>query len=294
MGTAVRSRRRLLRFRSRRRAGVDSHDVGAFKNVVRRTRLLRVVLASAAVALLLAAAAAARNPETSDQALVPSDRIGVVVLDLSLSIADDDYAAIRRTLRRLIKEEAAIGLVVFSDAPYELLPPGTPAAELKPILRLLVAPRLGPVNNPWTQTFRAGTRISAALELARASLERDEVASGSILLVSDLETAPDDVPALTTAIAKVEKAGIRLRVVPLGPSSDSLSLFAGLLPGDAFSGDLGTAPDRREPEAGAVRTETPVILVVLGMLLFVVLAVHEALAGRLALPRSRGPEGGTA
>ncbi|MBM2822253.1 MAG: hypothetical protein HW413_999 [Thermoleophilia bacterium] len=294
MATAVRNRRRLLRFRSRRRAGVDSHDIGAFKNVVRRTLLVRLVLAGAAVALLLAAAAAARNPETSEQALVPSDRIGVVVLDLSLSIADEDYAAIRRTLRRLIKEEAAIGLVVFSDAPYELLPPGTPAAELKPILRLLVAPRLGPVNNPWTQTFRAGTRISAALELARASLERDEIASGSILLVSDLETAPDDVPALATAIANVEKAGTRLRVVPLGPSSDSLSLFAGLLPEDAFSGDLGTAPDRREPEVGAVRTETPVILVVLGMLLFVVLAVHEGLAGRLALPRSRGQEGGTA
>ena len=290
----MRSRRRLLRFRPLRRAGVDSHDVGALKNVVRRTRLLRVVLAAAAVALLLAAAAAARNPETSEQALVPPDRIGVVVLDLSLSISDDDYTAIRRTLRRLIKDEAVIGLVVFSDAPYELLPPGTPAAELKSILRLLVAPRLGPVNNPWTQTFRAGTRISAALELARASLERDEIASGSILLVSDLETAPDDVPALATAIGKVERAGIRLRVVPLGPSSDSLSLFAGLLPEDAFSGDLGTAPDRREPEAGTVRTETPVILVVLGMLLFVVLAVNEGLAGRLALPRSRGQEGGTA
>jgi hypothetical protein len=294
MGTAVRSRRRLLRLRPRRRAGVDSHDVGAFKNVARRTLLLRLLLAGAAVVLVLAAAAAARNPETSEQALVPPDRIGMVVLDQSLSITDDDLLAIRRTLRRLIEEEASIGLIVFSDAPYELLPPGTPAAELKPFLRLLVAPRLGPVQNPWTQTFRAGTRISAALELARASLGRDEIASGSILLVSDLETAPDDVPALATAIAKVEKAGIRLRVVPLGPSGDSLSLFAGLLPEDAFSGDLGTAPDRREPEAGAVRTETPVILVVLGMLLFVVLAAHEGLAGRLALPRSRGPEGGTA
>ncbi len=64
-----------------------------------------------------------------------------------------DYVTIRRTLRRLVAEEASIGLVVFSDVPYELLPPGTPAAELRPLLRLLIAPRLGPVQNPWTQTF---------------------------------------------------------------------------------------------------------------------------------------------
>jgi hypothetical protein len=289
----VPSSSRFLRVRSRRRFGVDSHDIGELKRVVRRTRLLRVILTSTAVALVLAATAAARSPETSEQALVPPDRIGMVVLDLSLSITDEDYTAIRRTLRRLIAEEAAIGLIVFSDAPYELLPPGTPAAELKPILRLLVAPRLGPVRNPWTQVFRAGTRISAAIELARASLERDEVASGSVLLVSDLETAPDDVPALATSIGRLDQAGIRLRVVPLAPSSDSLSLFTGLLPADAFSGALGSTPDRREAEAGAVRTETPVILLVLGMLLFGVLAVHEGFSGRIGLPRSRRMEDGT-
>ena len=287
------SSNRFLRVRSRRRLGVDSHDIGELKRVVWRTRLVRVILTSTAVALVLAAAAAARNPETSEQALVPPDRIGMVVLDLSLSITDEDYTAIRRTLRRLIAEEAAIGLIVFSDAPYELLPPGTPAAELKPILRLLVAPRLGPVRNPWTQVFRAGTRISAAIELARASLERDEVASGSVLLVSDLETAPDDVPALATSIGRLDQAGIRMRVVPLAPSSDSLSLFTGLLPPDSFSGALGSAPDRREAEPGAVRTETPLILLVLGMLLFGVLAVLEALSGRIGLPRSRRLEGRT-
>ena len=61
-------------------------------------------------------------------------------------------------------------------------------------------PELGPPVNPWTQTFRAGTRISTALDLARGMLKRDGVTSGSILLVSDLETAPDDVPALTRTV----------------------------------------------------------------------------------------------
>ena len=204
-----------------------SHDVPALRSVIMRTTAIRIVLAGVAVALVVAAAASARDPATSERALIPQDRVGIVVLDLSLSITDTDYTAIRRTLRRIVAEEASIGLVVFSDVPYELLPPGTPAKELTPFLRLLIAPRLGPVQNPWTQTFRAGTRISVALDLAKSMLERDEIESGSILLVSDLETAPDDVPALARTVAGIDQSGIRLRIVPLGPSSDALTLFGG-------------------------------------------------------------------
>ena len=268
-----------------RTVGVDSHDVGTLRSIVTRTNVIRLVLAGLALALVLAAAASARNPQTTEDALVPPDRVGVVVLDLSLSITDADYALIRRTLRRLVAEEASIGLVVFSDVPYELLPPGTPARELEPMLRLLVAPRLGPVRNPWTQAFRAGTRISVALELAKSLLERDGVASGSVLLVSDLETAPDDVPALARAIAGLDQAGIRLRVVPLAPSKDALSLFEGLLEEDAIAGFAQQSPSGEEPEARSSGVELPVWLLVLGGLAFLLLAAHERFAGRLALPR---------
>ena len=285
------SSRRWFDLRSRRRFGVDSHDVRELRGIARRTLALRVVLASTAVLLVCAAAATARNPQTNEQALVPPDRVGMVVLDLSLSITDDDYTALRRALRRLIEEKSSIGLIVFSDAPYELLPPGTPAAELKPILRLLVAPRLGPVRNPWTQTFRAGTRISAAIDLARESLQRNQVASGSVVLVSDLETAPDDVPALAAAIGRLDQAGLKMRIVPLSPSSDALSLFTGLLPPGAFSGGVGATPDGKQAEAASVGTKTPETLLVLGLVLFAVLAVHEGLAGRIGLPRAPGAKG---
>jgi hypothetical protein len=260
--------------------------------VVNRTIVIRAVLAGGALALVLAAAASARDPQTTERALIPPDRVGVVVLDLSLSITDDDYASIRRVLRRLIAEEAKVGVVVFSDVPYELLPPGTPAAELKPMLRLLVAPRLGPVQNPWTQTFRAGTRISVALDLAKSILDRDQVAGGSILLVSDLETAPDDVPALARSIAEINRAGMRLRIAPLAPSSDALSLFAGLLEEDAIAGFAQQGPGGADSDAGSAGVEIPTMLLVLGALAFLLLAVHERLAGRLALPRARPSEGG--
>lgn len=285
-------RDRIARGRARRGRGVDLHDVGAFRSVIGRTGLIRLVLAGGALTLVLAAAAAAREPTTTERALIPQDRVGVVVLDLSLSITDDDYAIIRRTLRRLVADEAKIGLVVFSDVPYELLPPGTPAAELQPLLRLLVAPRLGPVQNPWTQAFRAGTRISVALEFAKSALERDEVASGSILLVSDLETAPDDVPALAQKLADIDRAGIRMRVVPLAPSSDALSLFEGILAEDPFVGFGEQAPDGSQPDADSAGVGLPTTLLALGSLVFLFLAAHELLAGRLALPRPRPLDGG--
>ena len=262
--------------------------------MINRTLVIRVALAGGALALVLAAAASARDPQTTERALIPPDRVGVVVLDLSLSITDDDYAGIRRVLRRLVAEEARVGVVVFSDVPYELLPPGTPAAELKPMLRLLVAPRLGPVQNPWTQTFRAGTRISVALELAKSILERDQVSGGSILLVSDLETAPDDVPALARTIVGIDRAGMQLRIAPLAPSSDALSLFQGLIEKDAITAFAQQSPDGAEPDAGSAGVELPTMLLVLGALAFLLLAAHERLAGRLALPRIRPSDGGAA
>jgi hypothetical protein len=270
---------------------VSSHDVQALRSVITRTAATRLVLAGAAVALVVAAAASARDPATSERALIPQDRVGVVVLDLSLSITDTDYTAIRRTLRRIVAEEASIGLVVFSDVPYELLPPGTPAKELTPFLRLLVAPRLGPVQNPWTQTFRAGTKISVALDLAKSMLERDEIADGSILLVSDLETAPDDVPALARTVASIDQSGIRLRIVGLGPSSDALSLFGGLLEKDALTGFAEGAPDAERPDAGSAGVMLPTELLALGALVFLFLAAHERFAGRLGLPRASHADG---
>jgi len=269
-----------LRLWARGRDGIDSHDVRAFPSGARRTRLLRLAFAGAAVALLLAAASSARNLETRAHGLLPTGTVGVVVVDLSLSIVDEDYNVVRRALSTLIAEDARIGLVVFSDAPYELLPPGTPASEMRPMLRLLVPPRLGPPVNPWTQTFRAGTRISSALELAREMLERDGVEKGSILLVSDLDTAPDDVPALARTVEELRRSAIELRVVPLAPSSDAQLLFGGLLEKDGF-----TAPSDlvETADSSVATTRVPLALLVLGGLFFIALAAHERFGARLAL-----------
>ena len=165
----------------------------------------------------------------------------------------------------MIAEDAPIGLVVFSDVPYELLPPGTPASEMRPMLRLLVVPELGPPVNPWTGTFRAGTRVSQALELAAEVLERDGVENGAILLVSDLETAPDDIPRLTATVDRLRRSSIDLRVAALAPSSDARALFGGLLEKGAFAAPLGS--DETIPVESEARSRVPVVLFVLGGLL---------------------------
>jgi len=263
---------------------VDTHDAGAFPAAAWRTRVLRVSLAVAALVLVVVAAASARELETRERGLIPSGTTGVVVVDLSLSIADEDYHAVRAAFRRLVSENASIGLVVFSDVAYELLPPGTPASELRPMLRLLIPPRLGPVVNPWTQALRAGTKISAALELARSMLERDRVRSGSILLVSDLETAPDDVPALARTVDSLRRSSIQLKALGLAPSSDAQLIFEGLLQEGAFEAPSIGAEEQVESET---RVGAPRTLLLLGAIFFLALAAHELFAGRLAITGDR-------
>jgi hypothetical protein len=267
----------------RRRGGITSHDLRELRRPILRSRILRGILLVAAVALLAAAAASASDLESRERGLLPTGTVGVVVVDLSLSIANEDYRIVRDAFRRLVAENAPVGLVVFSDVAYELLPPGTPGSELEPMLRVLVPPRFGPPINPWTTGFRAGTRVSTALALARDVLERDEVENGSILLVSDLETAPDDVPVLARTVRSIRESDIELKVVAISPSSDARTIFEGLLQKDAFAAPLDS--DAPLPPASEVRSSLPTALLVLGGLLFLALALHERFGGRLALPR---------
>lgn len=266
---------------------IDSIDAAELRPAVVRTRFIRRVLAVASVGLLAAAAASARGLDVGDRGLLPSGSSGVVVLDLSLSIADDDYRLVRAALSRLIRADAPVGLLVFSDTPYELLPPGTPASELRPVLRLLVPPAGGRPVNPWVQTFRAGTRISSALQLARDMLARDRVENGSILLVSDLQTAPEDVPALARTVERLRRDGISLRVVPLSPLSDGRVLFEGLLGREAFAAPIHQPAGQPPLLRGDARSRVPVALVLLGSLFLVALAAHERFTARLPLPASR-------
>ena len=266
-----------------RRAAVDTHDAGSFKAAARRTLALRVLFGGGAVALLGAAVLSAGRLDARDRGLLPTGTSGVVVLDLSLSILDDSSGVVRSTLQSLVDSDVPVGVVVFSDVPYELMPPGTPARELRPIIRLLTPNAAGKVISPWSDTFRAGTRISTALQLAQDMLEGDRVRRGSILLVSDLETSPDDVPETARVLRSITRKGTPVRLLALGPSSDARALFGGILGPGAFT-PLAEGPVRGPEPPDARRRPLPLTLIVLAALFLVALAGHERYAGRLALP----------
>lgn len=266
-----------------RRQAVDSHDTAAFRGPGRRTLALRLLFGGGAVVLLAAAVLSARQLDPRDRGLLPTGTTGVVVMDLSLSILDDQSGVVRRTLQSLVDSDAPVGVVIFSDVPYELMPPGTPARELKPIIRLLTPTGSGKVISPWSDTFRAGTRISTALQLAQDMLDGDRVKDGSILLVSDLETSPDDVPETAKVLRSIQRAGTPVRLLALGPSSDARALFGGILGREAFT-PLAEGPVRKPEPPDAGRRPLPRTLLILGGLFLLALAGHERYAGRLALP----------
>ena len=264
---------------------VGTHDARSFRGASRRTLALRVLFGGGAALLLAAAVASTRNLDPRDRGLLPAGTTGVVVLDLSLSIVDDQSGVVRRTLQTLVDADAPVGLVVFSDSPYELLPPGTPSKELRPLIRMLTPNAQGKVVNPWSDAFRAGTRISSALELAQDMLVGDRVKDGSILLVSDLETAPDDVPETAKILQAITRSGTPVRLLALGPSSDARALFGGILGPGAFT-PIADGPIRAAEPPDARRRPLPNTLFLLGLLFLVALAAHERYAGRLALPRA--------
>jgi von Willebrand factor type A domain len=272
----------------RRPPAIDTYDAAAFRRPSLRTRLVRAVLATAAIASVAAAAASARGDDVRVQSVLPTGSTGIVVLDLSLSIQDKDYRRLRGALRHLIAVDAPVGLVVFSDAPYELLPPGTPARELQNIIRLLIPPQQGQPVNPWSEAFRGGTRISSALAMASHMLERDQVQNGSVLLISDLETAPEDVQALLQTLRDLRARSVPVKIVTLSAgreSTASVKAVAGaeaFAPPSAFTGDPG---ERRAVSGGGV---LPQSLIALGALCLALLGAHERFAGRLGLPRLEG------
>lgn len=274
-----------LRRRSRAIPAVDAREL---RRAWVRSTAVRASLVAVICALVGAAFVSARDLESRANELVPGGRSGVVVIDLSLSIVNRDYAQVGALLERLIRAGNPTGLVVFSDVSYELLPPRTPARELKPLLRFF-APEGGKLPaNPWTPNFQAGTRISEALELAYTMLRRDRASPASILLISDLETAPTDYAILGRTLHKLAESDVTIRVAALSPSSDALTFFGGILGRDAFVDVVAPRTGEAAPLDVSLRGETPHVLLLASAFALLLLAAHEVFAGRLALPAGAG------
>ena len=263
-------------------SAVPSTDIDALAPYARRTRRLRAALAAVMVGLLVAALLLARGSDDSPSRLLPPGTSGIVVIDVSRSVDGQTYEPIADVLLQLIALREPVGVVAFSDVAYQLLPPGSPSRELRPLLRLFTPEQSGVEESPWSPAFTAGTRISTGLELTRAIIERQQVGNGAVLLVSDLQTASSDITDMTEAIIGYRRAEIPLRIAALGAQPQNRRLFERLVGKDAFA-DIErsgvSAAAAADTDGG--RGPLPRAFLLVGALLLLALAVHERWCSRV-------------
>jgi hypothetical protein len=248
-----------------------------------------------AVLALAVAMSFARGSDVRPTSYFASGSGGIVVLDLSTSIERNKYQRIRRVLQSLAMTGSRVGLVVFSDSAYEVLPPGTRGEELVPLLRFFPVPReprsrdeaernaqrgFG-ITTPWSGTFRGGTRISTGLREAREMAERDRIAEPSVLLLSDLDDSAIDAPLLTQELIRYERSGVDLRVVPLFPNPEDRQLIGRIIGPQAFVLNKELLRNSEVEERQTLVGDFPVAFVLVAALLLGLLALNERLCTRV-------------
>ena len=259
---------------------------------VRRTLALRVLFAAALIGLAVAASETGRSNAAAARGLLSGGTGGMLVLDVSRSIKPESNRTITGVLQTLIQAKSRIGLVAFSDIAYELLPPGSPSAELRPLLPYFAPARPRPgadpyPPNPWSSSFSGGTQISSGLTLAHSVLASAGEPKGEILLVSDLDTAPDDVPRVAETFNTFRNQGVPFRIIPVAPRADNLSLFQSIAGKKAFAKPVRSAGVASGQTEGAHRGQTPWTLIILALVLLAALAANEHWCGRLSVPRTQ-------
>ena len=284
----------------RRAAAIPLADAASLRGAARRTALERLVLAAVLVALVLAAAARARDANLGEARFVPAGSRGIVVLDVSASVSTETYERIGETLSELARSRVRYGLVVFSDVAYEALPPGTRATELRAFARYFTPSSGGGGSpfpptfppNPWQRAFSSGTKISFGLDLARRMIERERLERPAVLLISDLEDDPFDVPRLREVLLEYEHRRIALRIVGLDPDPEDERFFRRLLPTAAAAVPRPRTLDRARTDE---RAAFPTPLVAAALALALALAGNELWCARITWGDvARRPSGGDA
>ena len=292
----------------RSRQAIPIADVGAMGKPARRLTIVRVVLAVALVAALAGAVLFAQRPGEGERTIVKGADSGVIVLDLSASIGQPGRTVVD-PFEYLADTDQEFGLVIFSGRAYEMIPPGTSSAELRPIIRALLpfpdvclartdiqcppdTRRVVPDSpegqrirrlstTPWDSNWRGGTEISKGLNLARKMLARHGMKEHGVLLISDLDDALLDIPQLTRELITYRSEGIPIHLVALAPFDDDRFFFERILGKEAFvdRADMTPGLDARRR---AERAGVPEGLAGLALLLLTLLALNEHFCGRLA------------
>lgn len=265
--------------------------------LVRQTLRATAGAAVAALAVLAAAAATAPRTVSRPVDLGAGTTMLVVDLSGSIGAPQYAAIAAAMNSMARATPNRHVGLVFFSDSAAEALPPQTPAAVLRKIARFFgpdtfmaapnkplppaqPKPKYPPVPsgafgsdswapqlklpspppqlvhaNPWVAAFDGGTYIARGLEVARKALAGAGVKHGQVILFSDLA---DGAPyQLAEEILRDNRAGIRLRVVPLGAAEDDLTTWRRLTgPGSVIPNPTVLGDEQHDRFYGGVSPTT--------------------------------------
>jgi VWA domain-containing protein len=269
----------------KRRGATALGDLPNLASPAGRTTTLRIALVLGLAATLGGAILLARSAGSGRAALLPTgSKAGVVVIDMSGSVSGAPFERIATVLRALAAANQAMGLVMFSDTAYELLPPNSPASSLLDFERFFNPQSIDKGNpifgiTPWAQ-FSAGTRISLGLKMGQQALQRAGVTHGSLLLISDLNDSSADEGPLVAEAQALKKAHIAVRIVPVLAAPPDVRIFATLFGWNVFvspSAYKRTATEQVQP----IATSWPWALLGVGALLVVLLAANELFNTRL-------------
>ena len=208
-----------------------------------RTIAVRLIVAAALLVGLGGAWQVTRSVAQQEHDRAPW-ACGVLVLDLSSSVGPETYKRIRGVLGSLESAHEHLGVVIFSDSAYEVVPPSPDPVELASIARFF-RPHAVPLNpdpypprlienphfydNPWSTSYHGGTRVSRGLGLARQILRENRIHGGRVILISDLNDSNLDQQALTNTLVTYSRERIRLQIVDLSPQRESLPFYENLL-----------------------------------------------------------------
>jgi hypothetical protein len=271
----------------RRRDVVQFAELHELRRPAQRTALLRAMLMVALGATLTGLVLVARSAGAGRAAVLPSGvRTGIVVLDMSASISGPVYARIATVLRSLADANQSIGLVMFSDTAYELLPPNSPPGALAGFITFFVPTRYvarTPIfpPSPW-DTFSGGTRLSRGLVEAEHDLRTAHVQHGAILIVSDIDDSSDDRVQLMTVALRLHREHIPIRIAPLFASVRDKRYMAALFGSHAFLSPR-LFVHRARHHVQSVTADPPLGLIALGLVLVFLLAANERWNGRLVV-----------
>src|SRR5436309_7408218 len=280
-----------------RRPAIPLADLALLNRPLVRTTVTRIGLLVALAALAAISIWRATQLSANALSVLPHRTSTVLVLDQSKSVYLQGYQEIAGLLDAFAKADAPVGLVVFSDTAYEMLPPGSHGSELRPLIRYYVPTKGGAksltpngptfIRSPWDRSFSAGTKISGALQLGERLLKREHVGRGTLLLISDLDTADTDLPAFARTLNDLRSSPtVDLRILALHPDPGPRLFVEKIMGKGPFISGSGFAGRHVNPTQ-RFAAASPLWLVIPALLLIAALAANELLCNRIELTPRR-------